>query len=77
MTGIRAPIPQHAHPLVRELFSLVRRRGVTLRSVARKAGLHEDIFTAWRRESSPNVVSLEAALNVLGHELVVQRKCNE
>lgn len=74
MTGVHAPIPQHAHPLVRELFSLVRRRGVTLRSVARKAGLHEDVFTTWRRKSSPNIVNLEAALNALGHELVVQRR---
>jgi len=41
--------------------------------IAIRAGLSHDTIKDWRFRSTPNIVNLEAALNVLGYRLSVKR----
>lgn len=63
----------HAHPLAREFFEIVEESRRSLRSIAGEMGVHAKTLSSWKKTNSPNVTSLEAALNVLGYRLVILR----
>jgi hypothetical protein len=65
-------VPKHAHPLVRSLFTIMRRQKVPISSVARAAGVTREAIGGWRLHSSPLLVNFVATLNSLGYELVIQ-----
>lgn len=62
------------HPLVGVLFEAAQSRGVSIKSVAVKAGLNPDAIYDWRNRTNPTVPNLEACLNVLGLELHIRER---
>lgn len=68
--GIRAKLPEHAHPLVRQFFGLLNVALINRGHVAAKAGLSTHTICAWRR-AAPQLPNFEAALNVLGYRLAI------
>jgi hypothetical protein len=69
--GPRLIPPQHAHPLIRELYVLLDQNNADLQDVARRAGLGVNSITKWRTENTPSIANLEAVLNVIGKRLVI------
>lgn len=67
----RLPMPRHAHPLVRQLIMEMNARQVLVSEVAAEAGMRPCTISEWRYRSVPKLDLLEAALNVLGLELVI------
>lgn len=70
----KLPIPQHAHPLVRRLFSEMNRQMTTLTEVAARSGYPRATISEWRYRHNPRICDLDAAFNVLGLELTVRHK---
>lgn len=68
------PIPEHAHPLIRELIEAMNTKKMTLSELALKAGFRRGTISEWRYRGNPRVPDLEAALNVLGLELTIRRR---
>ena len=66
------PIAPHAHPLARRLFEIMESQRVALCDVADSAGVHWATLSKWKRSHAPNIVTLEAALNVMGYELHIR-----
>lgn len=68
-------VPEHAHPLVRQLVVLMNEKRITFTELARVAGLTGATLASWKSKHNPRVDSFEAALNALGYELqIVQRE---
>ncbi len=65
---------QHSHPLVRKLFEEAHRQRLPQKTWAVRAGLSHDTLKDWKTRSSPRLVNIEAAANVLGFELVLRRR---
>lgn len=65
---------QHSHPLVRMLFEEAHRQRLPQKTWAARAGLSHDTLKDWKTRSSPRLVNIEAAANVLGFELVLRRR---
>lgn len=70
----KLPIPKHAHPLVRQMFRRMNQEMTTVREVATRAGLRPGTISEWRYSRTPNVIDLEAALNVLDCQLVIRSR---
>ena len=68
------PVHVTAHPLAREFFEIAAREGVALFDVAARSGYHYSTYTGWKRRSAPTVEALQASLNALGYELVIQKR---
>ena len=79
-TGMRRPHPKrfacpvrsHAHPLVKKLLALAEEQRASLVDIAERAGIAHVTICKWKYCHSPSVVTLEAALNVLGYELQIR-----
>lgn len=69
----RLETPRHAHPLVRRLYAEMNAQLVTMTEVAAEAGLRRCSVGDWGRKLTPRVADLDAAFNVLGLRLVVER----
>lgn len=65
-------VPGSAHPLVRALYAEMIRRGISESEVERRAGLGDGLLRSWRTARSPQVVTLAAALEVVGLQLTVE-----
>jgi hypothetical protein len=70
----KIPVPQHVHPTVREFFRLLNAEKTTLTEVGQRGGFRRRTLSAWRYNREPRVSNLDAALNVMGYELVVRRR---
>lgn len=68
-----APV-ERGHPLVREMFDLLRETGLTLAALSDKAGLSRGTVVRWTEYHSPTVTSLDAALNAMGYELAIRKR---
>lgn len=66
------PIPKHAHPFIRTLYLQMNRQRTTMLEVAERSGLRRQTIWDWANRVDPRLSDLEAALNVLGFELVVK-----
>jgi len=60
---------KNAHPLVRALFAEMRRQQVTMIEMQERAGVARETIASWRDVRTPDLVNLEACLNVLGLHL--------
>ncbi len=65
------PVPAHASPLVKQFFIAANDRKQTMSDIARRAGVHRATIARWA-EYGPQMANFEAALNVLGLELVIR-----
>lgn len=71
-------IPEHAHPLVRQLFELMNDQKIMIADVAEPSGISRNTISEWRYRRAPSVVSLEAVLNSFGYQLkIVKKDCDE
>lgn len=64
---------QNLHPAVQFLFeemAFQRRHGT---EVMTRAGMGQSAATDWKRGVDPHISNLEAALNVLGYRISVER----
>jgi hypothetical protein len=66
-------IPRNAHPLVRRLFVEMNRQSVTIRELSDEAGISRQMVWDWRNRSRPKLDALDAAFNVLGLRLAVEK----
>jgi hypothetical protein len=66
----RLPLPAHAHPLVRQFFETLAASELRQYQVAAAAGIGTNTVSGWK-VNSPQLVTFEAALNVLGYRLAV------
>jgi hypothetical protein len=73
----RLPVPQHAHPLVRQFFEILNEQRTTMMDVSKRAGPHWSTIQSWSRRSNPYIDNFEAALNAMGYELVIRPKRDE
>lgn len=64
-------IPEHAHPLVRQLFELMNQEMIVMRDIAPKAGIQPCTISTWRYRSAPTLPLFQAALNALGYDLKI------
>jgi hypothetical protein len=62
------------HPLTQKYFQLVREGRHVLLRVGEKSGVSVNTQQSWKHKANPNVTSLEACLNTIGYELVIQKK---
>lgn len=58
-----------AHPLVRQMFDIMREQRTCLVKMAGKAGIAGCNLRSWRRGACPRVAYLDACLQALGYEL--------
>lgn len=64
-----------AHPLVRHLFTTMNERRISKKLMSEKSGVEYSSFATWQNNRAlPHLGNLEAALGVLGYEIVVQRR---
>jgi hypothetical protein len=66
-------VHEKAHPLVRTLFAELKRLGIAASQVEEAANLSNRALRNWARGGRPNVANLEAALAVVGLEIVARR----
>lgn len=66
-------IPQHAHPLVRQLFAEMNHQRIGIMDMAERSGIAHGTFKGWRTKHCPRVAELEACFNVLGMRLTTRR----
>lgn len=69
MTFMVAP---NVDPLVRDLFALANRKGVTRKGLAEAAGVAPLTVKYWQEGRVPGVSNLQAAFNALGYEMAVR-----
>lgn len=67
----RHRVPEHAHPLVRQLIMEINDQNRLIGEVSRAAGVRACTVSDWRYDRLPRIDLLEALLNVLGLELVI------
>lgn len=66
-------VPQHAHPLVRRLFTEMNRQRIGMTDLAERVGFSRFTINGWRTRHCPRIVELEACYNVLGLRLIVSQ----
>ncbi len=62
------------HPLTRRLFEEVNDQCATIDEIAKRSGVNRHTFSRWRWKTHPRLDNLQAALNVLGLELVIRKR---
>lgn len=67
-------IPEHGHPLVRFIFEQMNKQQVTYREVEQRSGVAVPTMKQWQDRANPNLLNIEAVLNVLGYTLLPVRK---
>lgn len=70
----RHKVPEHAHPFVRRIFKETLSQQVLLKDLAKRSGIHISVLREWKRRNKPKLLDVEAALNVLGLELVIRER---
>ena len=63
-------VPQRVHPIIRLIFSEMKRQAMTYAEISWRSGLQVCTLKSWRGASTPSLVSAEAALGALGWRLV-------
>ncbi len=67
-------IPEKAHPLVKTLFKIMMQQGDNYYDVSKRSGVSARTIRDWRRGRPPDLVNIEACLNVYGCELITRYK---
>lgn len=64
-----------ASPIVRELFDVIDRLGLTYQEVSNRSGVSRPTLTRYKHgKHSPRVLDIEDIAQVLGYELKLERK---
>ena len=71
--GGKLPIPPKAHPLVRELFTLMNERGLLIKDITEATGIGRSTISEWRYSRNPSLHDIIACFNSIGFKLVVAR----
>jgi len=66
----RITIPERAHPLARLVFAEMARQRFTYSELEWRANVLISTFKAWRKDNTPGLTTIEAALGALGWNLV-------
>ena len=69
--GGMIPIPQHTHPIVRDLVRAMNMRGVSFDALAERTGVNARTMSGWRSHYTPRLDNIEAALNGVGLRLAI------
>lgn len=70
----RLAVPQHACPLVRQMFEIMNAERTLISDIAGRAGLRRGTISDWRYRRVPTLANFEAALNALGYELSISER---
>ena len=62
----RVSVPEHAHPIARLVFFLMRESGKTYDALEYESGVLRCTIKSWRNEKLPGLRSAEAVLGALG-----------
>jgi DNA-binding phage protein len=63
-----------AHPLVRELYTIMERERIGPDDLALKAGVSRSVIFKWGRYNNPYLPNFIAVLNAIGYDLKITRK---
>lgn len=66
----RVTIPQRCHPLSKLVFAEMQRQRVTYDELEYRSGVLRSTFKAWRTNNRPGLDTIEAALGVLGYNVL-------
>jgi hypothetical protein len=67
----RVTVPEHAHPIARLIFTLVRRQNMTLVELSEKAGVLQSTVKATRHRNIPTLSTAHCLINALDHEICI------
>lgn len=70
----KLPVPEHAHPLVRQFIAKCNDHQATLTDISRRTKLRRCTISGWRYRSTPRLIDFEAAVNALGFELCIRER---
>lgn len=74
----RHNLAANAHPLVKQLITIMNERRISKKQMSLKAGVEYSSFASWQyRGFRPHLNNIEACLNVLGYELVMQKRSTD
>jgi len=65
------------HPLCAQLITLLRQSPLTYAELCARAGLAPETIWRWGVDVNPRLMNFEAALNVLGYQLKIERIEND
>lgn len=80
---VQTPVATKAHPLVHQLFAILRLKRMGIRELCVRAGLDYGTVRWWRgdqssgRITSPTMEALDRAFKALGYELTPRRLPSE
>jgi hypothetical protein len=63
-------IPERCHPLAKVVFAEMQRQAVTYDELEWRSGVLRSTFKAWRTSNLPSIPTIEAALGVVGYDLL-------
>jgi lambda repressor-like predicted transcriptional regulator len=63
-------VPENVNPIVRLIFSEMNRQRVSVHQMSERSGIHRDTLRDWRTRTTPSLSNVQAALGVLGIELM-------
>jgi len=66
-------VPEHAAPLVRELFGVMNEKGILIREAATGSGVSARTISDWRYRRSPTLDTFVAVLENIGCTLQIGR----
>jgi transcriptional regulator with XRE-family HTH domain len=58
-------------PYLKFLFAQMEADGVSQEELARRTGISASTIRGWKTRSTPRLMDMEAALNAVGHELII------
>lgn len=64
----------NTHPFVAAIFAEIKTQKTTMLQVARCSGVGHNTIHKWSFSSVPTLINIEAVLNALGFELILQKK---
>ncbi len=68
----RSKPPRTVSPVLRQLFTALDDRNLTVRELARRAGMNPNHISDWKHgRNSPGLVNIEAAAQVIGYRLAL------
>lgn len=68
------PVPENRHPLIKAIVAEIAARGMTYQEADKAAGLAGGTIRGWVQSNVPRLDTLEAALNMLGFELLAVKR---
>lgn len=64
-------IPEHVHPVVKEIWRIAVDQRVTMAEISRRSGVDYSTVMNWRCGPNPSLVNVDAVLGAMGYRLKV------